>query len=495
MLRVVFYRLALLACGLGLLVASATTAQAEDSLMPAGWDANLKLPEAVDINPDPRIVEINLEAKLAKVEVAPGKVVEAWTYNGSIPGPLIRVNVGDRLIVHFTNHLPKPTTVHWHGVRVPIQMDGVPGYSQSEVQTGGKFTYDFVIIDAGLYWYHPHVDSAAQVGFGLYGALLVQDPKENVGVADELVIVLSDMGIDDHGHLSDPNSGGALGMVFGREGNSVLVNGRTDRKLTARAGVPQRWRILNASKSRYFSLRLRGQTFTVIGTDGGLQEYPTETSELVIGTAERLDVIVTPKVNPDSELSLFSYLYNRGYGSVEYRDPRQLLFTIKFNDSPAFDAPPLPQIRRTIEPLDLRNATRVEMQFTLDKQPDGGVLYGINGVPFSRAKPFVAKEGETQIWTLINKTAWTHPFHLHGFFFQVLDENEVPVRPLAWKDTVTVPFEKTVKVAVRFDEGRPGKWMMHCHILDHGDGGLMGTVEVGTPPPDHPSTTGHGHAH
>jgi FtsP/CotA-like multicopper oxidase with cupredoxin domain len=323
----------------------------------------------------------------------------------------------------------------------------------------------------------------------------VQDPKENVGVKDELVLVLSDIGIDDHGHLADPNSGGSAGMAFGREGDTVLVNGRQGHTLTARSGVPQRWRILNASKSRYFSLKLGGQSFTIIGTDGGLQERPTETLNLVIGAAERLDVIVTPKADSGTELSLFSYLFNRGYGSTEYRPPRELLLKIKFSDAPAFDAPPLPQIHRDIQPLDLSSATKVEMKFTLDKQPDGSVLYGINGVPFSKAKPFIAKEGETQIWTLVNNTDWTHPWHLHGFFFQVLDDNDVPVRPLAWKDTVTVPFKKSVKVAVKFDEGHVGKWMMHCHILDHADGGLMGTVQVGTPPPDQPTATGHEHMH
>src|SRR5204862_6010587 len=145
------------------------------------------------LNPDPRIVEVNLDARVADVEVG-GKHVEAWTYDGGVPGPLIRANVGDRMIVHFTNHLPTPTTVHWHGVRVPIEMDGVPGISQPEMKPGSTFTYDFMVRDAGLYWYHPHVMSAAQVGFGLYGALLVEDPADAIGVADELTLVLSDIG-------------------------------------------------------------------------------------------------------------------------------------------------------------------------------------------------------------------------------------------------------------------------------------------------------------
>ena len=126
------------------------TLAAAQSLAPAGWDATLKLREAVDTNPDPKVVEISRPAQLAEVEIAPGKRVQAWTYDGGLPGPLVKTRVGDRLIVHFKNQLQDPTTVHWHGVRVPIEMDGVPDVSQPEVKPGESFTYDFIVRDAGL---------------------------------------------------------------------------------------------------------------------------------------------------------------------------------------------------------------------------------------------------------------------------------------------------------------------------------------------------------
>src|SRR5438477_12354294 len=113
----------------------------------ADWHRRLKLPEGRDKNPDPNIVEIDLTARVADVEVAAGKTVRAWTYDGGLPGPLLRARVGDRAIVHFTNALPQPTTIHWHGVRVPIEMDGVPDVSQPEVKPGSAFTYDFVVRD------------------------------------------------------------------------------------------------------------------------------------------------------------------------------------------------------------------------------------------------------------------------------------------------------------------------------------------------------------
>jgi FtsP/CotA-like multicopper oxidase with cupredoxin domain len=452
-------------------------AHARGGNQPDGWDANVRLREAVDHDADPRAVEVHLDARVAAVEIAPGVTVQAWTYDGGIPGPLIRVRVGDRLVVRFTNHLPLPTTVHWHGLRIPIQMDGVPEHSQPEVPPGGSFTYDFVVPDAGLFWYHPHIQSAAQVGFGLYGALLVEDPADGVGVDDEVVLVLSDISITDSGALEAPDSGGSAGMVFGREGTHVLVNGRVQPRLTVRSGAPQRWRILNAAKSRYFQLFLDGQAFTKIGGDNGLQEYAETGDRLLIATGERADVLVTPTAKAGEELTLMSLLYNRGYGSVEFREQPLLLTLTGAAMAPYSGTSPAP-VRRTIEPLPTEGATRVKVDLTLAKKADGSFEYGINGVAFAQNKPIAASPGETQVWTITNQTKWSHPFHLHGFSFLVLDADGKPRHPLVWKDTVDVPLEQTVRFVVRFDDRR-GTWMYHCHILDHADGGMMGVVELG----------------
>ncbi len=471
--------------------APALAQSAPASLQPPGWDSGLKLREAPDLNPDPHVVEINLEARVARVEVAPGVAADAWTYNGGIPGPLIRVHVGDRLIVHLTNHLPQSTTIHWHGLRVPNDMDGVPDVTQPPVLPGGTFTYDFVARDAGLFWYHPHVMSAEQVGFGLYGALLVEDANDHVGVADETVLVLSDIGIDEHGHLDPPDSGGSTGMAFGREGGYVLVNGKVNPRLAMRSGAPQRWRIVNAAKSRYFQIDLDGQSIIRIGGDGGLIEHPVAGTTLVLAAGERADVIVAPKLKPGSELQVLSFPFNRGYGSVEYRSAEQL-FTLAVDNEPPYAGPLPAPTHRVIEPIDTAGATQVHIEFTLAQKPDGTFEYGINGIPFAKNHPLVAQPGETQVWTVVNTTKWSHPLHLHGFFFQVLDDKGQHVAPLEWKDTLDVPFDETRTIVVKFDD-RVGRWMYHCHILDHADGGLMGMLNLGVTDPDpHMS---HEHAH
>ena len=194
------------------------------------------------------------------------------------------------------------------------------------------------------------------------------------------------------------------------------------------------------------------------------------------------------EVVPAAEIVVTADPFDRGYGTADYRNSDNL-FRIAIANSPAVAATPLPQLRRSIEPLTKAGATPVQLDLNLTQDPaKGSFEYNINGKPYWKATPLTAKLGETQIWTINNKTPWSHPLHLHGFFFQVLDASGAPVRPLAWKDTVSVPFKSTLQLLVRFDD-RPGTWMVHCHILDHAEGGLMTTVQVG----DAPATGTHMH--
>lgn len=469
-----------LIAGLLVLGVAATVGSTQPLRPPARAVDAPPLRTPVDINPDPSIVEVNISAYVADVEVGPGLKVKAWTYDGGIPGPFLRAKVGDRLIVHFTNKLPEATTIHWHGVRVPIEMDGVPGISQPPMHTGDSFTYDFVLRDAGLFWYHPHVMSAAQVGFGLYGALQVDDPSDGIVVDDEVTLVLSDIGFNKFGELEPAESGGPAGMVFGREGEHVLVNGRRTPTLTMRAGTLQRWRIVNTAKSRFFLIDMDGQPFTIIGGDGGLQSAPVTDQTLLVTTGERVDVLVAPRGTPGSTLSVRAMLYNRGYGSVQYRDVEELM-RIRFTDAPALPVRAVPKTSRQIIPTVRAGATEVPVVVTLPPAgKDGKSAFLVNGLPFWEAKPFTAALGERQVWVIRNDTDWDHPFHLHGYFFLQLDANDQPVQPLAWKDTLNIPMKTTLKVLIDFNE-RPGEWMFHCHILDHAEGGLMGTVQVGPP--------------
>ncbi|MGZ3453139.1 MAG: multicopper oxidase family protein [Polyangiales bacterium] len=457
-------RLACFVMGVMVIALGCSSAKDVPANAPESWDREIALVDAVDLDPDPHVVEVKLTAKLAQVELQPGVKSEVWTYDGLLPGPRIRAHVGDRVKVHFTNQLPAATSVHWHGVRVPNAMDG---NGMTPIPAGGSFDYDFVVPDAGTFWYHPHVDSAAQLGFGLYGSLIVEDPAEP-HFGDEATLVLSDIGLDDKGQLTDPHAGGNLGDVFGREGDLLLVNGRSKPTVHARSGAPQRWRLINAAKSRYFQLDLAGHTFVRIGGDGGLREAPIESSTLLVVPGERADVVIVPHGEPGAIVPLRWVPFDRGYGTAFARDP-EVLLNLQIDDVASAQAPNVPAHLRTIDPLDL--STAIPDTINLTEQSGDTTSFGIDGTPHDTM--LHAKVGSTHRWDVVNQTDWSHPFHLHGFLFRVLDDSGNQLGE--WKDTIDVPMRSTRKLAVHFDD-RPGSWMFHCHILDHAEIGMMGML-------------------
>jgi FtsP/CotA-like multicopper oxidase with cupredoxin domain len=432
----------------------------------------------VDLDPDPNVLEFDLEAAVSEVEFSPGVRTAVYTYNGSLPGPLIRARRGERVIAHFTNSLSESTSIHWHGMRVPNGMDGVPVTGESEVLPGGQFDYDFVVPDAGTFWYHPHFQAAEQTGDGLYAPYIVEDPDEPEGLGEEHVLVLSDVSVGPDGVLLPPDAGGDSATLVGREGNLVLVNGRVAPvTLRARAGARQRFRVINAARSRYFELELPGHELTRIGGDGGLLEAPEVVSSVLVAPAERADIVVEPGAGSSSvpaDVTLRSLPYARGPGASGSESD---LVRIQFTSEEPVVAPPLPPLHRDIPALDTSQATAVDLALTMDVADDGSVTMGMNGVPFWDAPPLHASIGERQVWTLRNTASWAHPFHLHGFFFQVLDVNGVPPAVREWKDTVNLPVEGVLRFVVDFDD-RPGMWMFHCHILDHAEAGMMGMLEL-----------------
>ena len=254
---------------LGLLIAQSIAAAPARPIAPAS---------AADLNPDPDVVEVVLVAREDFVDFGTGKSTKVWTYNGGIPGPTIRGKLGDTLIVHFYNQLPEETTIHWHGMEVPANMDG-SHIAQLPVPAGGYFRYEFKLLDASLFWYHPHIRTNVQVEKGLYGALLVEDLDENrdLGLPEtEHILVLDDILLDPDGRVAQPFPAdpleNAATQLNGREGNVLLVNGMADMTAKIRRGIPHRLRIVNTSNARFMRLSIPGHTLYRIGGDGGLIE-------------------------------------------------------------------------------------------------------------------------------------------------------------------------------------------------------------------------------
>jgi FtsP/CotA-like multicopper oxidase with cupredoxin domain len=428
---------------------------------------DLHLPIAKSLNSDPAILEVNLEARIAPVQVG-AQTVDMWTYGGTVPGPLLRAHQGDTLIVHVSNQLPEDTSIHWHGVRVPNAMDGTPEV-QAPIKPGGHFDYQFKLPDAGTFWFHSHDQAAKQVGYGLYGPIVVTDPNEPEDLGEELVLVLSDVGLVGD-QLAPPDSDGKAGSVSGREGEIILVNGLVKPTINLRRGVRQRWRFINASKSRYYLLHIPGHSMVLVGGDGGLRSEPVNEDEHLLTPGERAEVLLVPTGKAGDDVPVQDLPYIRG--NLPTSDPQDL-FYFHLTHEPEVVPPSVPEHLRAIEPLSQANAIPVDIQIS-------ATAYG--GFQVSPMDSIKAHVGDTQIWNVYNHTEFDHPFHLHGFFFQVLSTEgaALPQNALEWKDTVNIKARDDLSFIVRYDD-RPGMWMYHCHILDHAEIGLLGMLEVEEP--------------
>jgi FtsP/CotA-like multicopper oxidase with cupredoxin domain len=429
-----------------------------------------ELARAEDKNPHPDIVEIDLEAREATRTFGSAPATAVWTYNGITPGPFIDAKVGDRLIVHFKNSLPEPTTIHWHGIRLPAAMDGSMAM-QSPVPTGGTFTYEFTLKDAGLYWYHPHVRSDVQTEKGLYGAIRVRgvaEPEVDV----ERVLVLDDIKLDANGQIEEYLDDHSL--MMGREGNTLLVNGVSNARVAIDSGALVRLRLVNVANGRFFNLRIPGQKMRVIGTDGGLVPRPYDADTVLMSPGERYDVLFVADAEPGSELAIMNEPYERGHDSG-HRPPVEV-GRLRVSDAPRREPRPMPGSFPDIERL---ADGPVDFPIHLDEKSIGGELkFTINGAVHPDVPVLHVPNGAIRIMEVSNGSDMDHPFHLHGFFFQILARDGVPEprEALANKDTVIVPAHRRLKLVSRYDE--PGMWMYHCHILEHGEHGMMGEIHV-----------------
>ena len=412
-------------------------------------------------------VHLALDARECDWMFAPDRRVAGWGYNGQVPGPIIDARVGDVLHVDFTNRLSEPTNIHWHGLRVPAAMDGTESV-QTPVAPGAAFTYRFRLPDAGTFWYHPHAHETVQLERGLYGALIVRGPDEP-RLDRERILVLDDLRLDKHGALAP--FGGLIERHDGREGDIRLVNGVAEPIIEMAASQIERWRVINASSARYIRFSIGGVPFRIIGTDGGLIEAPVAVEDVLLTPADRVDLAVGP-FTEGQELVVNALAYFR---TTVRRRKTERFATVRVG-APERSTAQLPDRLRTIEPLAPADAAPTRT-VTLGFKPSlrRGVDFVINKERHHQDRP--VRTGDLQIWDVVNATRMDHPFHLHGFFFQVLSVNGVPPPWRSWEDVVNVPPKATVRIAWRPDE-RCGSWMYHCHILEHHASGMMAHFDV-----------------
>ncbi len=430
----------------------------------------------VNISKLPKTVEVNITAAVTTLSLQPGVSSEVFAYNGRVPGPTLDVREGDLVIVHFRNDLPEPTTVHWHGIHLPFESDGSPFHP---IKPGETHDYVFTVRPgtAGTYWYHPHPDrrTGFAIGKGLFGGIVVRAADDPLPSMPEKLIILSDNRFLKNGSIDfpDPHSHhGGVDEENGREGPILFVNGQVMPTISIRSGETQRWRIVNGSAGRIYRIALSGHTFLHVGSDGGLFEKPVEVKDILVTTGERVELLVRGTDPPGTRAVLQNLPYDRYAPQTRPTDwdTTRALLTLQTTDEAPVTPVAIPAILRKITPLDTTKVTAVRT-----------VVFSqglINGKTMDMARVDVSTTvGATEIWEIENIVGMDHPFHLHGFQFQVLDRDGVPEPYRSWKDMLNIPRHTSARIIVRYDD-YPGKWMFHCHILDHEDHGMMGVLEV-----------------
>lgn len=426
---------------------------------------------AIDLDPDPDTVEISLVAEVAEVPLD-GVASEAWAYRdaggdgpATVPGPLIDVPAGARLVVHLQNDLPESTTLHFHGIRLPNAMDGTD-HTQPLVRPGEAFDYDFVVPDPATYWYHPHFETVDQVWKGLYGA--VRATAGGPRVDADRVIVLSDISVDVDGRRVQEVA--PEERVEGRHGDVVLVDGEPAPRSIS-AGRTERWRIVNASTARFLTLALADRPLDVIGTDAGPVAEPWTADQVRIGPGDRLELFVDLE---DGETVELLTLPTDRADAVPIGETVQLVSAVGSGGRADGDG------QGPIEPLPVPEAPAGAPVRTVTLAsgvaPNGDALYTIDGIPWPFETPYDVPLDATEIWDVRNDTDADQSFHLHGFFFRVLDIDGLAPEHATLEDTAEIPRRGSARLLTTFDE--PGAWMFHTHVLDHAELGMMSHVNV-----------------
>ena len=429
-------------------------------------------------------VPSTLRAEPGRIQLAPEGYGETaiWGYQGNVPGPPLRLAQGEILSVAFENGLPQPSSVHWHGVRIDNRMDGVVGLTQDAVTPGTSFDYEFGVPAAGTYWYHPHNRTWEQMARGLYGALIVEE-AEAPETDHDLVLLLDDWRLAEDGSIHE-----SFGQMHdwshaGRIGNWITVNGRSEFQQKVRQGDRLRLRLVNCANARIFSLGIKGLEGWVIALDGQPVVKPVPIDRIQLAPAQRADVLVDVTADPGDDALLISYERDGGYAVASFAIG-QGVANSRLEPGPL---PPNPLAEpnlasaRQIELIMAGGAMgRMTSAVFEGQERDirdlvrAGMVWAFNGVAGLPPDPLTTLSlGESVRIRIVNDTGWPHAMHLHGHHFRVVHEDGA-LGP--WRDTVLLDRAETRDIAFMADN--PGKWLLHCHMLEHAAAGMMTWIDV-----------------
>lgn len=419
-------------------------------------------------------VDYELIVAPADVRIAPDGNTPAWCFNGHFPAPVIRAKQHQPVRIRVVNKLAEPTTIHWHGLRIPIAMDGVPFLSQAPIMPGETFDYEFTPPDAGTFWYHPHMNSVEQLGKGLVGAFIV-DEAEDPGFDADVVMGLKNWHIRDDGSfnaLTTPRNA----FRMGTPGRLMTVNGKVAPTYYIPTGGAIRARLVNIDNTLTYNIHGDGSDLTIVTVDGNPIATPRPLQQHLMGPGMRLDLGF---IAPD-EADQIVTLYHKHEVLVRFKTVGE---SKQRRALPRLPLNPIPT-------PDLDNAETIQFAFEWDAsinpvKKDGKVNYRFwtinrkawDGMSAKHIPEPLARleRGKTYIFELANLTQYHHPIHLHGHTFTVLDSNKQRIEPFH-TDTVLLGQNETARIA--FVADNPGRWMYHCHVIEHLKTGLMGYIEV-----------------
>lgn len=414
-----------------------------------------------------------------------------WGYDGSVPGTTLRVQRGEEVKVRLVNELPEPTVIHWHGLRLPNAMDGVPHLTQDPVEPGKSFDYRFTAQDAGTFWYHSHLYSSEQLERGLYGVLIVEEPQK-VEVDRDIVLVFDDWRLADDGSVHEASFRSMHDAAHaGRHGRLITVNSETAPAIAVRSNERVRLRLINAANARVFPLRIEGHPAYVMAVDGQPAEpFGARDSRVGLGPGSRVDLFLDATQEEGASAPIM--LDDNGKDVVVAR-----LVYGQGKARPAALPPPKPLPANPLpERIDLKTAFRLDVpleggamsrmmmgRMRGENIPGHGIdpsariwtMAGFSSSGHHGPALFDVRRGRAVSLAFANNTAFPHAMHVHGHHFRLLDNLDDGWKPF-WLDTVVINPQQKARIA--FVADNPGKWMIHCHMLEHQETGMAAWFEV-----------------
>lgn len=431
-----------------------------------------------------KIVNYRLSAEKSKFNFDKNFTSDLWLYNHENPGPLLKANKGDILKVNFTNNLDEPTSIHWHGIKNLNKMDGVPYLTQDPIQPGETFVYEFPLNHSGTYWYHAHFDSWKQVAKGLYGPLIIHDKDDNY-FEDDIVIVADDWRLNKEYQIDKKSFGSIMDWSHaGRIGNWLTINGRKTPEYNIKKNSYARLRFINSSNARILKFNSDLTKNTIIAVDGSPIK-PFDVDNFALGPGQRVDLVINTsnktnikffEVSNSKPLKIFSLNINKK--SLISNLSKKYAYKVwqktpSLKNSKTFNIHMQGGAMGNLSKAKINGIEKDFRTLAFEDKKLWAFNKNIGGYDHLIAK--VAKNDvvEFNVW---NDSRWPHTMHLHGTHFFVKSKEFIKETDYILRDTYLMqPGEKTKLI---FIADNPGKWLFHCHMLEHAASGMAGYFEV-----------------